>query len=719
MLLVATWMATTVSAQRPAFSKMSPLVRQAAMDATMVQRRAAGSHDGRRMTAFVRIEPKAADSLLAHHGCRKLAQWGDIVIADIPLSRLRMLSAEPQVLRIEAGRQATAQMDTTLSIVNALPVYEATTKHGAYQGEGVVVGLMDIGFDLTHPNFRDAETKACRISAFWDQLSPDTVGSLLPVGRDYVGRAEVLAQGRSTDGDTQWHGTHTLGSAAGTGAGTPWPGLAPGSDICLVSNAVTEDTVYIAPEDRYKYTTATDALGFKYIFDYAQQQGKPCVASFSEGSTPYMDAEDSLYAAVLDSLTGPGRIIVASAGNQGIAKTYFEKPADMAEAGAFLRSYRHETFYSIMTDGPVRVSLYGYCGEAGLPTDTFTVDVNDMPPDSILTDTMTLSSGDTLQVLLHLEHSRFTQHNICQIYITSARTIVELPPLALVTSGEGSAEVYGSASWAFTEQSIDSRWQAISTRNVMTPGCFSAVLCVGATTHRLGVYNIEGKELKPIEGSKVGQIGTFSSTGPAMNGLMKPDVVAPGELVVSSMSHYNQLADYVVTFINDTDGTPYPWGASSGTSMSTPVVAGAIALWLQACPTLTTDEVRQVLSRTCRHPEPQLDYPNNTYGHGEIDVYRGLLDILGITAIGDVSLHHPEGVQISPVTGGLQLTFTHASEESITVNVYDLGGTCRHTANVSPAAKSELYVPLPPLGTGIYAVQINGKTIKGSQLVRL
>ena len=194
MLLVATWMATTVSAQRPAFSKMSPLVRQAAMDATMVQRRAAGSHDGRRMTAFVRIEPKAADSLLAHHGCRKLAQWGDIVIADIPLSRLRMLSAEPQVLRIEAGRQATAQMDTTLSIVNALPVYEATTKHGAYQGEGVVVGLMDIGFDLTHPNFRDAETKACRISAFWDQLSPDTVGSLLPVGRDYVGRAEVLAQ---------------------------------------------------------------------------------------------------------------------------------------------------------------------------------------------------------------------------------------------------------------------------------------------------------------------------------------------------------------------------------------------------------------------------------------------------------------------------------------------------------------------------------------------
>ena len=64
--------------------------------------------------------------------------------------------------------------------------------------------------------------------------------------------------------------------------------------------------------------------------------------------------------------------------------------------------------------------------------------------------------------------------------------------------------------------------------------------------------------------------------------------------------------------------------------MACPVVAGTIALWLQAVPTLTREDIIGVFSRTCRKPDETLTYPNNVYGHGEIDAYRGLLDILGI-----------------------------------------------------------------------------------------
>ena len=39
----------------------------------------------------------------------------------------------------------------------------------------------------------------------------------------------------------------------------------------------------IDPKDYYKYTYATDALGFKYIFDYAERMHQPCVINFSEG----------------------------------------------------------------------------------------------------------------------------------------------------------------------------------------------------------------------------------------------------------------------------------------------------------------------------------------------------------------------------------------------------------------------------------------------------
>lgn len=719
-LVVAVWMTVMTHSQPLALRKMSPFVRQAAMDATRTSRRAMDSSDGRRMTAFVKVDQRVADSLLSHHGCRKLAQWGDIVIADIPLSRLGMLSVEPQVLRIEAGQCANAQMDTTLIVVNALPVYEATPEHAAYRGEGVVVGLMDIGFDLTHPNFRDPATSECRISAFWDQITSDTIGSVLPVGRDYVGRAEVLVHGRSTDGDIQWHGTHTLGTATGNGAGTPWCGLAPGSDLCLVSNAVTADTVYIAPADYYKYTTATDALGFKYIFDYAQWQGKPCVASFSEGNTPYLDAEDSLYAAVLDSLSGPGRIIVASAGNESIEKTYFEKPANEPETGAFIRNYHYSASYRILTQGPIHLCLYGYCGEPEIPTDSFSVNLSDMPLDFLLTDTMALSSGDTLHVQLYYEQSRFTRHNICQINISSSKLLNQLPPLALVMGGEGTAEVYGSSTSAFTSRDTDQRWQAAcAARNVLAPGCFPAVLCVGATTQRLSVYNTQGKEIKAWPNSQKGLIATFSSVGPAMNGVMKPDVVAPGEIVISSKNHFVNDSSDVVAYTYDIYGTPYPWSAALGTSMSTPAVAGAIALWLQACPTLTTNDVRDILSRTCRHPEPELSYPNNIYGHGEIDVYRGLLDILGLTAIRAISPNHVAGVQVYPAEGGLRLTFTHAVSEPMAVSIYDLGGICLHSLSLSPDSATDQFIPLPPFASGVYVVQINGKNLQGSQLVRL
>ena len=85
---------------------------------------------------------------------------------------------------------------------------------------------------------------------------------------------------------------------------------------------------------------------------------------------------------------------------------------------------------------------------------------------------------------------------------------------------------------------------------------------------------------------------------------------------------------------------------STGTSMSTPVVAGAVALWLQANPHLTQQAVKDIISRTSRHPDASADYPNNEYGYGEIDVYRGLLDVLGLNGINSLSTYQPSGVNI-------------------------------------------------------------------------
>ena len=725
-LLVVAWVTLAGVAQRADYHKMSRYVRQVAVDyqkAAVDQRQyrvTRGFFDnGRTLTAFVCIRNEEADAVLDRHCCRKLAQWGDICIVSIPLGELEALAKESVVRRIEANQSTRLCVDTTAAVVQALPVYETTADHQAYTGEGVVVGIVDVGFDLTHPNFIDPASGRLRIGAFWDQLSRDTLESALPVGRDYVGAEAIRVIGQSTDAPITTHGTHTLGIAAGSGFDTNYRGIAWGSDLCVVGNALNMNKEYVDSADYYKYTTATDALGFKYCFDYAEQTGKPCVVSFSEGYAPYLDDEDSLFAATLDSLTGPGRIIVASAGNEGVEMTYFEKGADQREAGSFVRSFKQTALYRIKSEGAMRLVVYGYGKvESGVHSDTITFETDEVPIDTIIKRKIAFG-GDSLTVSAYRDSSRFSKHDIWQVYLKADTTLNLLPPMAVVVEGQGKIEAYGSSTNAFRDDDADDRWRAaITGRNVFAPGCFPGIICVGATTHRLGILNAAGELVNGSKETEAGKIGYYSSTGPAMNDVMKPDVVAPGTNVVSSYSHIFHPEKEVVAY-SDYEGERYPWGVQSGTSMSTPVVAGAIALWLQAKPDLTPQEVMEVMRRSSRHPEAQYDYPNNVYGFGEIDVYRGLLEVLSLTGIEGISSQQLRGVKVIPAEGGLKLVFDGVITEPVRVRVYNLSGVCIHNSRLTVGA-AETFVALPSVQSGIYAVQVEntGKTLQGSLLVR-
>ena len=292
-------------------------------------------------TVFVQMNDSLDDKTLARYGCKKYAQLGDIAIVTMPLDRVDSLLQNPGVLRIEANDKAHTTMDTVPTVTNLLPLYEQTTTHLPFTGRGVVMGLMDVGFDLTHPTFyNNATLGEYRIKAFWDQVAPNGNADHLPVGSEWTTQEAVLSRQCATDGHEQNHGTHTTGIAAGSGYNSPYRGVAWESDLCLVANAVTEDTVFIAMNDYYLYTTATDALGFKYLFDYADSQHKPCVVSFSEGYLPYMDDDDRLFSLFLSRLVGPGHILVVSAGNESQEMTYFKKPLGVEQAGSFTRVFR-------------------------------------------------------------------------------------------------------------------------------------------------------------------------------------------------------------------------------------------------------------------------------------------------------------------------------------------------------------------------------------------
>jgi hypothetical protein len=209
-----------------------------------------------------------------------------------------------------------------------------------------------------------------------------------------------------------------------------------------------------------------------------------------------------------------------------------------------------------------------------------------------------------------------------------------------------------------------------------------------------------------------------------MDGRIKPDILAPGNNIISSYStfykeYHPKSADFDWEVASsDFNDRSYYWVANSGTSMSCPAVAGAIALWLEAKPDLTPEDVLTVLRHTCRHPEPSLTYPNNLYGYGEIDVYRGLLYILGIDKIEEISATHTNAV-VRIDNRRAVITLPQTADVPFCVRVFHMSGQMVSDSRM-PAGEQHYELQLSSLPSGIYAIQIDGAPLaKGSTLVRL
>ena len=114
----------------------------------------------------------------------------------------------------------------------------------------------------------------------------------------------------------------------------------------------------------------------------------------------------------------------------------------------------------------------------------------------------------------------------------------------------------------------------------------------------------------------------FSAAGPTHEGFVKPDLVAPGGHIRGVMPKYAHIPK---TYPQFHDGGSY--FAMSGTSQSTAVVSGIVALMLQVDPTLTPDEVKfrlQAASRPAVDDQGALTFSIFQQGAGLVDAWRGV-----------------------------------------------------------------------------------------------
>ncbi len=139
---------------------------------------------------------------------------------------------------------------------------------------------------------------------------------------------------------------------------------------------------------------------------------------------------------------------------------------------------------------------------------------------------------------------------------------------------------------------------------ISSPGIDPKIITVGA-------YNdINTTEFKD------NTICTFSSRGPTPDGFEKPDLIVPGENIISLRSKRSYLDK---TSSRSRIGDLY--FSLSGTSMATPLCCSVISLLLQKSPHLTPDEVKTALKKACR----DMGYDRNTQGSGGLDI-KNLLE---------------------------------------------------------------------------------------------
>lgn len=726
-----------LQAQQRGMGKMSPWLRHIARQETSLARQGASlvrqdANQANRVSAYGETTDRrqvcaladvATAEVLPLYGSRSLAEVGGVHIVSIPIGQLRSLAADPRVRRIEAHPLGTALNDSMAIHLNALPAYAGTDLPQPFTGKGVVVGIMDIGFDLTQPNFYSRDTTQYRIKRLWDMLSTDTVGSEFYVGRDYTTRDELLKLQHSRDGRDMTHGTYTLGIAAGSGYTSNYRGMAPESDICLVANAVSNNAAYIDSVNYYKYTYATDALGFKYIYDYATSVNKPCVISFSEGSSQDFRGDDLLYYKMIKSMVGPGRILVSAAGNRGWMKDWIHKERGELSKGVFLYAENKTMIVTTKSRDDFSLRVVAYREK----NDTLTINTREVmsAQDSTL-NTVLDAGGAKLNVQVEAYPSCYDDSDMCYDLTINGESYIgfNFPISFEVVGSDADVEVYrvnGSFGGSDKNRQLEAGER---THNILSPSSSPDVICVGATAYRLGVINHEGKYVEFDDG-KDGERAGMSSVGPTFDGRIKPDVMAPGINVISSYSsfyieeHPNASDASGNMFYYDFNGRTYTWNCNSGTSGSSPAVAGVIALWLEACPTLSPEDVMDVIAHTSRHNDPTLSYPNNLYGWGEIDAYGGLLYLLGADKIDGVT-RDPSKVRVSVTgEGAVRLVLPEPAQSAVKVTVYELSGKVKYRQRLVPG-ESEYLLPSLRLSRGqVYVVQIDGDAaVKGSLIIK-
>jgi Subtilisin-like serine proteases len=557
------------------------------------------------------FDPLAFESL----GCKIGAKVGNIYTLYIPQSKVSQVLAQIGIKEIETARKVSKPfMDKAANDVNADLVWQGDSLPQGYSGNGVIIGVTDWGFDYTNPMFYDTTYTNYRVLAAWDQFRK---GGTHPqgylYGAEFVGRDSLLIAKCDTSNiyGYGYHATHVSSIAAGSGAGTKYKGIAQEANLLMCTFLVDESGIIDA---------------YAWMRDKARAAGKRLVINGSWGLYHWgvLDGT-SLLDRVIDSLSYQDSIVfVSSAGNCGAYNFHLKAHFDSADTVSSALQFdvdRNVDNYWGQNISMVGDSISGFSSRLEFYNPDLTL--ADSTPwvstfnNDIIGDSMLVLNGDTIiyrvtsstsyglsgrpsQAWSVRETKYTTSNHYVMLSIAGQNGNVHCWNVAALTTGVGN---WGLDFMKYRQTDIGGD----HLYGIGEPTIANSMISVAAYTSR---------KRNSYTG---GSIANFSSYGPRIDGQQKPDIAAPGVSVTTTVSSF--APDYAssTTYI-DYGGRHYPLAALSGTSMSSPVVSGIVALMLQANPNLTPGQVKDIIHSTAREDEfTSSQLPNTLWGYGKID----------------------------------------------------------------------------------------------------
>lgn len=605
---------------------------------------------------------------------------------------LSALLSLPEVIRVELSRTASPSLDMARADTQTTGVQAGDGLPSPYTGKGVVLGFIDSGFDVAHPAFRTADGATLRVVRFWDQVGD----------RKLETAADILAAG--TDNEEQTHGTHVAGIAGGGYFGAvqtsateqvdrnPYYGVAYDADLVMVGSTLED----------------ADILdGIRYVFDYAETEGKPAVVNISL-NVPYGPHDGtSLFDKAVESMVGEGRILVGSIGNEGRNRTHASLELDGASPA-----------YTLFSPSGLDTKTVEMWGE----NDSFvlSVDFIDSAGEAVWSCSVT-DTDSKFPVSTDVNHREDAEVAVYTEVWENGRRVFRIAFNNIYLKGydirigaSGTAQHVDLWTDRNSGQFTDGGKSGYFNYDVNYSfgelgGTGRRTISVGNYTTRNVWTNYSGVRQSMLLDYPIGKINYTSSWGPLPEVRVKPEVVAPGGMIMSAVSSYSSY--YKATSTNTIASThfedkDYFWGQMTGTSQAAPFVAGVIATWLEANRYMTPELICTILRQTSVQDDFTGVCPNSAYGYGKIDALAGVQRALELTGIDRTVSDKPYRI-----TGnGVCLV---ASAEPVRITVYAVDGRMLSDRTLPSVADGDLLGwDTLGLSAGIYILRIGQQSEK-------